>query len=1181
MKTAFLRICLTIPVMALLLAALPISGQTPGTGAISGIAYDPSNRVVANAKVLAVNDATLLSRSVTTTSEGVFRVPLLLPGTYTVTINAPGFASNTSRSIRVTVSETTSLNVILTLASVGQSVQVHGGGEDAELESSTLGGLVDESAIRTLPLSSRNYTQILGLSPGVVANLPTPTVLGNGTQNVASNGATPTANNIQFNGIDANNIQENSAASAENFEVGTAVPAPDTIEEFRVQTANFDAAYGRGTGANVDLVSKSGTNAFHGSAWEFVRNNVFNANDFFSKLAAQPRADLKQNEFGGAIGGPIRKDRAFLFAAYQGLTQVNGLGTSQTSELPQLTADRSASTLGAQFCPAGHLDSMGQQASGYLTTAGGTQVACDGSNINPVALAILNAKLSSGQFAIPDPQVPLPPSSGTDPSDQLPLGISVFSPPAHYREDQFTVNPDEVLSRKNTLAGRFFYSRATASLPFSPNGADVPGWGTNALSRNTMFVLADTHVFNSDIVNIARFGYMRFDGLAAVQNPILAATVGIGTPTGPPDATSSIPSMTVGGFMIGDGGTPSDWSVTNSFIWQDTLAFTKGRHDTRFGIEFKRNEVDQNQPQQEDGNLMIAGFEDFLLGQSAAQNGSPLGLSNVGLSIAGGGIFRRDERYTDFAGFAQDDVKLTKKLTINAGLRYEVFGAPLDIHGRLTNFDANLATIGPIPTSGIFNGFTVPSNFEGATPQGITRNSYAEFYKTPYGDVSPRLGFAWQMTGKPVLVLRGGFGVYFDEHSANIAEQSLGQPPFALSQIQSGVANGPASLQSPFVPLVPSGSSFPVFVPLVPNGTPFIEGTTPNLKDGKTYEYNLNLQYEAALGYLLQVGYVGTKSVHRPGEVEFDQALLASPENPVNGQTANSISNVIPRMPVQGLSPGSLFTESVFIANYNALQASVTKRLVHNFEFQGSYTWSKNLDEVNGENGTDTFELQLPTNNQLDLRHSSYGPANDDRDQRLVVNFIWSTPKFTSLPGVARYALANWQFSGIGLIQSGAALSVFDGNAGSVYALLGGEVRAELAPGGHPATHGSLFSRVVGNGRYLNAGAFMRAPEVANGTSIADEDFGNSGVGIVRGPGQHNIDLAIERRFPVRENKNFLFRTEFFNLTNTPQFGSPNTSLGYGNPLLPAVASPGFGQIVSEQDGPHPRIVQFAAKYEF
>jgi Carboxypeptidase regulatory-like domain/TonB dependent receptor/TonB-dependent Receptor Plug Domain len=1185
MRTALQRHHLAAFIAMFLLLADASSGQAPGTGAISGSVYDPASRTVANADVLAVDNATHLSRAVKTTPEGVFRVPLLPPGTYDVTVKAPGYEARISSAVQVTVSETSSLTVTLAVAGATTNVQVSGSSDITELESSTLGGLVNERAINALPLSSRNYTQILGLSPGVIADLPTATALGNGTQNVASNGATPTANNIQFNGVDANNLQENSAAVAQNYEVGTAVPAPDTIEEFRVQTANYDASYGRGTGANVDLVSKTGTNNFHGSAWEFVRNNVFNANDFFSNLTNQPRADLKQNEFGAAVGGPILKDRTFFFVAYQGVTQVNGLGSLKTAILPALTSDRSAGKLGSQFCPAGHLDDKGQPATGYLTVAGGTQVACNGANINPVALAVLNAKLPNGQFAVPNPQVALPPSTGTDASDQLPLGLSTFSPPSRYREDQVTGNLDQALSQRNTLSGRFFYSRSTVSLPFAPNGTNLPGWGTDALNRNTMFVLADTHVFNSSLVNIARFGYMRFDGLVTQENPLSAQAIGIGTPTGLVNSSSNMPALTVGGFTIGDGGTPSDWSVTNSFIWQDTLALIRGRHSMRFGAEFKQHEVDEDQPQQQDGNLMIAGIEDFLLGQSAAQNGSPLGMSNVGTSISGGGIFRRDERYMNLAGFAQDDIKLTPRLTVNAGLRYEIFAAPTEIHGRLTNFDPALATKGPIPASGTFNGFTVSSNFHGTVPQGVARSSYPGFYKTPYGNVSPRLGFVWQLTDRPTVVLRAGFGVYFDEHSGNLAESTLGQPPFALSEFNGGPPNGGASLKDPFVDArVPPSSNFPVFMPLVPNGTPFIQGKNPNIKDGKTYEYNLNLQYEAGGGYLLQMGYVGTQSVHRPGSLEFDQAALASPQNPVNGETTNSIGNVIARMPIQGVSPGSLFTDSVFVANYNALQASVTKRMKRGLQLQASYTWSKNLDEVNGEGGTDVFEVQLPTNDQLDLRNSSYGPANDDRSHRLVVNFVWSTPKFASAPAVARYALINWQLAGIGVIQSGAAFSVFDGNAGSVYGLLGSQVRAELAPGAHIQTGGSLFSRVVGangGGRYLNANAFMRAPEVPNGTSIADEDFGNSGVGIVRGPGQHNLDLAIERSFPVKERQSFLFRTEFFNLTNTPQFGNPNAGLGYGNPLMPAVANPSFGQINSEQGGPHPRIIQFAVKYLF
>ena len=560
--------------LILLVQALSVTGQTPGTGAISGVILDPASKAVEKAGVTVVNEQTHQSRMVDSNSQGFFEVSLLLPGSYTISSVVDGFSVVTLRSVQVTASQTTSVRMALAIATGTQTVQVKSVAEDVELESSTLGGLVDESAIDSLPLSNRNYTQILALSPGVVVDLPNATALGSGTQNVASDGATPTANNIQFNGVDANNLAENSAAPAET-DSGTAVPAPDTIQEFRVQTANFDAGYGRGTGANVDLVSKGGSNNFHGSAWEFVRNTIFNANDFFSKLDGQPRPELKHNQFGGAIGGPIHHDHTFFFVSYQGLTEVNGLGVEQHPILPLLTADRSAATLGAQFCPAGHLDDSGKPASGYLTQAGGTQVACDGSNINPVAVAVLNAKLANGQFAVPSPQVPLI-NTGDDASDQVPMGQSTYALPAHFREDQASVDIDQILSEKNTLSGRFFYARTPTSEPFSPNAANVPGWGTDLLNRNTMFVLADTHVLRANLVNIARFGYMRFDGISKVQNPLNDASIGEGTPTGSGGAGVNAPALTVGGFTIGDAGTPSAWQVTNSYIWQDTVALTTG-----------------------------------------------------------------------------------------------------------------------------------------------------------------------------------------------------------------------------------------------------------------------------------------------------------------------------------------------------------------------------------------------------------------------------------------------------------------------------------------------------------------------------------------------------------------------------------------------------------------------------
>ncbi|MBS1799650.1 MAG: TonB-dependent receptor [Acidobacteria bacterium] len=1169
MKTKSLLSFRSVIALCLLSLGVASFGQAPGTGAIRGVVLDAAGIPLGNAQVTVTNESTHAARQVTTSDEGSFVVALLQPGSYSVEGVAPGFAKKVVNRVQVSVTETVSLHIALPLAGVNTAIQVEANASVAQTESSTLGGSVNHAAVEALPLANRNYTQILGLSPGVVVELPNAAELGRGTQNVAANGAKTVSNNVLFNGIDANNLAQNSMANDGN-EIGTAIPAPDAIEEFKVQTANYDAEYGRGAGANIDLVSKTGTNRFHGSAWEFLRNDIFNANEFFLKQGGQKRPTLKQNQFGGSIGGPIRKDRTFFFVAYQGLTSVNSLGGKRTALLPQLTSDRSAATLGRQFCPANHLDPGGSPATGYLTHAGGTQVECDGSNINPVALAILNLKLANGEFAIPSPQT----SIAAGDVSQLPVGQSTFALPATYKENQFSVNLDHTMHAKNTFGARFFYSRAPTQQPFSPNAANVPGWGTDSLDRNTMFVLSDTHTFSSNLVNVARAGYMRFDGISTVQKPILASGVGIGTPTGPGGKDSPIPGITVDGlFTIGDAGTPGQWQVTNAFIWQDMVSWVRRRHNMRFGAEYKYNQVHLDAPFSKDGLLDIRTFPDFLVGQSASQNGSPIGSSNVTQSTGGSGISRKDTRYKDFAAFVQDDYKLAPRITLNLGLRYEIFGSPFEINGRLPNFDPGIA-IGDVPPAGSLSGFIVPSNFQGSVPTGVTKLTNRSLWPTRHGDISPRIGFAWQVTSKPVVVLRGGYGVYYDRHSNGYVESTQGQAPFSTQQIQSDSANAGASLANPFAPLLPLASSYPIFLPRVPFGFPFLEGISPHTVDGYTQQYNVNVQYAFAADYLFELGYVGTRSTHRPGSIEFNQALLASPSRPINGETTNSTNNLIERLPYQGVSPGSLFTKSEFIANYNSLQASLSKRLRQGFQFRGSYTWSKSLDQTSGSGGSGLFELWLLTNDQNNPRQA-YGLTDFDRTHRGVISFTWQSPKPSGMPAFPRAVLGNWLFSGIGVVQSGSPITVMDGNAGSVYGNFGN--RAQRT-GGSLATEGSLFQRV--NGLYLDPAAFTRAPEAPNGTSLADQDFGNSGVGIVRGPAQRNIDAAVERVFPVTESQSFRFRAEFFNLTNTPQFANPSNFLGYGDPTDPnPVASPSFGKITGTVT--NPRVVQLAVRYLF
>ena len=1141
-----------VRVAVLLLLSWPRRGQSPGTGAIAAKVVDPSGAVLLNAKVTVTNEETHAARPAANMAEGIFRVSLLPPGEYSVSAEAPGFTIQQARAVHVGASETVTIELKLAIEATSQSLEVNSVSDLAQLESSTLGRAVDERTIQSLPLANRNYTQIVALSPGVVVELANASALGRNSQNVSANGNKTTSNNFQFNGIDANNLSQNSATGYQ-AEVGTAIPAPDTIEEFKVQTGNFDAGYGRGAGANVDVISKTGSNRLHGSLWAYLRNDVLNANDFFAKQNGQPRPVLKQNQFGGTIGGPIRHDKLFFFAAYQGSIQRNGDSSLSlvNAILPQLGSDRSAAALGAQFCPANHPNNPG-----YQTFAGGVQVACDGSNINPVALKFLNFKFPNGQFAIPSPQTLLPGDS-TD----LPIGESTYSIPAKYREDQYTGNIDYLMSEKNQFGGRFFYSRAATDEPFSPFGANVPGWGTNELDQNHMFVLSYTHIFSPRIVNVARFGFIRFDGDAVIAQPINASDVGMATPGDLPET----PGLTIDGlFTIGTAGQPFYWQNTNTFVWQDAVSLTLGLHNLRMGAEVKRHEVDVNVPFVSDGFLELRTLPDFLVGLNAAQNGSSI--SNVFSATGSSGIFRKDERYTDFAGFVQDDYKAKSWLTLNAGLRYEIFGAPSDTHGRLPTFDPTIASPS-VPATGSLSGFILPANYTGPLPSDVVKSSHDGLWATRYNNFSPRIGFAARLFNSPLLVLRGGYGIYYDRMSGDLAEQTVGQPPFSFKQSLQGAQNAGASLANPYVPGLPSNSSFPIFLPRVPGGGLSLAAIDPHLSDPYIQQYNLNLQYQLSRNYLWEIGYVGAKATHVPGCIEFNQALLASPDNPVNGETTNTNENIVQRLPYSGIAQGSYTCKTAFDTRYNSLQTSMTKRLSHGLEFLGSYTWSKNLDTTSGSGGLSNFELGFLTNDQHN-QSQARGLDDFDRGHRGVLSLVYTIPGPATGPELMRQVASNWMVSTVAVIESGTPVTAIDSNAGSVYGNLSSFNRAQCT-GANPRTSGSLISRVSPN-NYLNRAAFTDAPRAENGVDDTDTGFGNCGVGILRAPAQRNIDLALERTFPIREYGSLRFRTEFFNLTNTPNFGSPISDRASGA---------AFGLITSTTT--NPRIIQFALRYAF
>jgi hypothetical protein len=770
-----------------------------------------------------------------------------------------------------------------------------------------------------------------------------------------------------------------------------------------------------------------------------------------------------------------------------------------------------------------------------------------------VALALLNFKFPNGSYAIPSP-----PANGT--------GALTYSIPADYREDQISANIDHNISAKNQLAGRYFYSRAPFVEPFSPFGANLPGWGTTETDRNHMFALSDTHVFNPNLINVARFGFMRFDGLAKIAQPIQAADVGMATPGSLPE----IPGIDVNGlFTIGTGGQPFYFQNTNSFIWQDTVSLTRGRHSIRMGGEVKRHQLVLNVPFVSDGFLFFLSFPDFLLGESAAQNGSSD--SNVFNSVGAAGIFRKDQRYTDLAGFIQDDIKVSPRLTVNAGLRYEFFGPASEIHGHVPTFDPSIA-MGQVPASGSFSGYELPGNYTGVLPAGAIKSNTSGLWNPDYKNFAPRVGFALQVFNRPTVVLRGGYGIYYDQLSGDLVEQTVGQPPFAFTQSFSGGANAAATFQEPYVPALPAASSFPIFLPRTPGGGVTFFSVGRHLTSPYAQEYDLNLQYEFAPDFLWQVGYVGSKTTHQAGCSEFNQALLASPQNPVNGQTTNTVENLAQRVPFEGIASGSFICETAFGANYNSLQSSVSHRLAQGLDFQGSYTYSKNLDFTSGSGSLSNFLLSFVTNDQTNPSQAR-GLNDFDRKHRFVFSFTYAPPKLTAGPSALRHVFSSWQLSGESVLQSGLPLTVVDSTAGLIYGNLSGFSRAECT-GANPASSGSLSRRLNG---YFNSAAFAPPPVIGDGTG-----FGSCGVGILRGPSQLNLDLGIQRNFAITEGTGLQFRIEFFNFTNTPKFGKPNSDFAGGDSCSGSVCipnNPSFGLISSTVS--NPRIIQMALKYNF
>ena len=1146
--------CLLVLAAGYLLYPLPTWGQSAATGQIAGNVTDPSKAVLPQANVTATNEATSSTRSVKTNGDGDYAIPLLPPGNYSVTVEASGFRKQTFPHVLVEVASTATVNVRLQVGGANETVSIEAGVELLQTESATNGGLVDDKTVPALPLSSRNYTQILDLSPGVSGSVPNAGSLGKNSVDVFVNGGRIMDNSYQMDGQDVGNMETQGTGAILSIG-GISIPNPDAIQEFKVQTSLYDASYGRGAGGNVNVVTKSGADEIHGALFEFVRNDIFNANDFFLNLHHVKRPPLKQNQFGGTIGGPIIKRKLFYFGSYQGTRQINGVSSNSVANaiLPGLTDDRSAAALGALF--------------GGLHGVNGGTIAPDGSNINPVAVALLNLKVAGGGFLIPTPQK----STIADPQGG-PQGSSAFSIPSKFNEDQYIANVDFLPTSKHTISEKFFYAKSPEFLAFT--SANVPGSGTNVLFKNWNANIKDTYVATSSFINELSFGYHRAYGKVASENSVTNQSIGLT----PGCSSPFMPIMVIGSLELSGNFNDGQFTAPTAWAASDQVSWTHGKHNFRAGFGWEKDIADSADQEVTRGDMAFLGFEDFLLGMSAAQLGNGgaggSGLSSINVSDDLCGDTNREFHVSSLYSFAQDDIKVTPHLKVNAGLRWEGVGQTSDGRGKLVDFWPTLASNDLAANP--FSGFIASSNFTGNLPPGIARNSNPTFAADAwaFNNFGPRLGFAWTpQRFNDLLVVRGGYGIYFTHPPVNDAFQLIVNPPFFSRQTNVGPLNGLATLQVPFNP--PSNEVFPNFVPRTATSALTINSISPNWKAPYTEQWNFGIQYALNNSTSLQIGYVGTKSNRIEMTNQINQALLASPANPINGITTNTVANAVDRVSVLGIAPSGLNqAQWIGYSNFNSLQTTLTKRLSHGIQFGASYTYGKTLTDVTG---VGTFPLGGGAyNNQLDPANG-YGPADFDTRHRFVANYLWNLPNFQNDQGIAGKILSGWGVSGVVVAQSGPALTFTDPRAGSIYGLAGafGTFGATLCPGFTAANILSPGPVETNLNNFFNNNAFCAPPLAGNGTG-----FGTLGRGVVYGPGQHNMDMSILKDTKVgglSEAGTVQFRVEFFNTFNTPQFASQTTT--QFSTSITQLGAPSFGQVTATTVSP--RLIQFGLKYIF
>jgi hypothetical protein len=1055
--------------MFVLLAWAPTFAQTV-TGSIYGIVTDGSGAVVPHAKIALTNIGTNISLNSQSNDSGDYVFPVVDPGDYKVTVVMIGFTTQAQNNIRLAANQNVNASFVLQTGEVNTIVNIEAGTTMVDTRESQLGETIDQKRIQDLPLVGRSAYDLVQLVPGITGY--------SASAQIGDNGGTQ----FNTNGIRGNfNSYYLDASYDTSFfrGGGNILPNPDALGQFRVLTSNFDAEFGRYPGAVVNVITRSGVNTFHGTAYDFLRNDAFNAKNYFNDDVTH----LVQNTFGGGVGGPIIRDKAFFYTSYQGLRISTPTIISSAAITVPTALERKGDFRQSAKKPTG-------------TYCGPQYAIC----LDPVTSNILNF-------------VPLGTGGTAKPPEQIASGNT--------RADQGTARLDYQLTQSHKLQFTYFNSQGTG-FDRTIGGNQLLAYSGNATyAGQSNYVLGDTWIASPSMVNNVTLSYtlnktIKSNAVDGNRFSDLGSQIRDG------GVVSTQPQVTVTGYFTGGvgGSGPSNQSQL-SFGLEDTLNWSKGNHAIKLGGSFILNRYTEtsaflsSSKSTFNGNITGNALADFLEGKANTfqQNN--------------GGFHRLHAPNPSL--FLQDDWRATRKLTLDLGLRWEVYYPFAGQNNFGTFIPGVQSTRFPTAPLGLL------SAGDPGVPDGILKTSYLKF--------APRVGFAYDVFGSGKASLRGGYGIFYAASQETLVG-NLEQEPFTLAV----TLNKTSNYANPYIGIAPFNgvSPFPYVVNL--QNPTFVAGASlGGLKPGTSavpyvQQYNLTLEQQWGNNWSTRLAYVG--SVGRLFYLARDQN---APVYEPGGSTTSAGLNA--RRPLQGYASIGMI-DPASNSSYSSMQLTVTRRLANHFSLLASYVWSKTIDNVSADPGSATA---YTLSDQYDVSRDR-GLSTIHLPHRFVASFLYQLPG-TGVGGfLGKEVLSGWQLNGIVTLESGSPFNITSNSDTNLDGIA--TDRPDVI--GNPSLGGGR-SRLDKINRYFNTDAYAIPAGHPYGTSPRDP---------ILGPGFVNTDISVFKRFPIVHEDNLMFRAEVFNLFNNVNLGAPNGTLG----------APKFGMITSAGT---PRIMQLALKYEF